>query len=146
MDVLKQLAFLRHNTASSPDGMSSTMLRNTAQTICPVISTIFNLSLATSTVPSDWKIGRVTPIHKSGDKSLACNYRPITLLSLVSKVLERLVHNTVMQFVLEHGHLSSSQFDFHSFSSKQETLVVANRDWHNCLEMGSVVCIFLDVT
>uniref|UniRef100_A0A1X7UFN3 Reverse transcriptase domain-containing protein n=1 Tax=Amphimedon queenslandica TaxID=400682 RepID=A0A1X7UFN3_AMPQE len=59
-----------------------------------------------STIPSEWKVHRITPVYKSGDKSLVTNYRPISLLCIASKVLERLIYD---QLLLILGTLSHSQ-------------------------------------
>ena len=90
------LATTRVNTATGPDGLSSIMLRMTSHTIVEPLTSLFNHSLQSGIVPDDWKQSNVTPIFKSGDPSSTANYRPISLLSLVSKVLERIVHNAFM--------------------------------------------------
>ena len=84
-DVLHLLATIRHNTATGPDGLSSTMLHSTSLSTAETLTSIFNQSLQQGVVPADWKQSNVTPIVKSGDPSVAANYRPISLLSLVSK-------------------------------------------------------------
>ena len=76
-DVFRLLSTYKAKTASGPDGISRTMLRGTAESIYPVLTALFNCSLRQGVVPSDWKISNVIPIPKSGDPSLATNYRPI---------------------------------------------------------------------
>ena len=105
-NVLQVLGSMRQDVATDPDGLSSVMLRGTVHTTCTHLSQIFNTSLRTGKVPTDWKQSNITPIFKSGDASQASNYRPKSLLSLVSKVLERLVHNAIMSHVLDNGLLS----------------------------------------
>ena len=69
------------------------MLRDTAYSICVSLTDIFNYTLKTGIFPSDWKKANVSPIFKKGNRSDVKNYRPISLLSNVSKVFERLVYN-----------------------------------------------------
>ena len=89
----------------------------------------------------------MTPVYKSGDKADAGNYRPISLLSLASKLLERLVHNALMSHVLDHGLLADSQFGFRLGSSTLEALVSVSRDWFDSLEKWeSVGCVFFDLS
>ena len=75
------------------------------------------------------------------------NYRPISLLSLVSKTLERIVHNTLMSHVIENRMVSDRQFGFRPGSSTQEAVLAATRDWHASLEkQQSIGCIFFDLS
>lgn len=83
-EVHKLLSTHKVNTASGPDGISSVMLRGTADAITPALTSLFNLSLMQCTIPDQWKLLNVTPIHKSGHHSDTSNYRPISLLSLIS--------------------------------------------------------------
>ena len=68
-------------------GISSKVLRGCLPSLCSPLSSLFNLSLSSGKVPADWKESNVVPIPKPGDGALASNYRPISLLSLPSKVL-----------------------------------------------------------
>ncbi len=97
-EVFRKSATTRSNTATGSDGISSTILRMTCHSIVEPLAGLFNLSLESATVQSDWKTSKVTPNHKSGDTSSASNYRPISLLSLVSKVLERFVHEAILVY------------------------------------------------
>ena len=110
-EVHKLLSTHKINTASGPDGISSVMLRGSADAISPALTTLFNLSLKLCTVPDQWKLSNVTPIFKSGDSSDVSNYRPISLLSLISKLLERCIHNRVMGFLTESSPSASSGSD-----------------------------------
>ena len=129
--------------ASGPDGISSRMLKNTHPSISLSLAALYNASFRLGKIPADWKSSRVVPIPKPGDPSLAKNYRPISLLPLVSKIQERVVHNVLW----DHIHLSFSQYCFRPGSSTQEAILAALRDWHHTLESGgSVVCVFLDLS
>ena len=91
-------------------------------------------------------MSRITPIFKKGDASSVANYRPISLLSLVGKQLERVVHSALMEHILSESVLSPSQFGFRPQSSTQEALLSLTRFWHNTMEdNGSNACVFLDV-
>ena len=91
-------------------------------------------------------MSRVTPVFKKGDTNLASNYRPISLLSLVAKVQERLVHSVLQDHLLSREAISSSQFGFRPQSSTQEALVHMTQLWHQHMEDGgSSLCVFLDL-
>ena len=141
------LATTRSDVAPGPDGITGVMLRGTAVSIAPHITTIFNASLRLGKVPTVWKNSNITPIFKSGDSSLVSNYRPISLLSPFSKCLERQVFNKILHHVLEYGLLSDSQFAFRPGASTQEAVLASIRDWHWSLEKGeSVACVFFDLS
>ena len=134
------------HTASGPDGISSQMLRATASSICHAITYIFNESPAEAKVPASWKTAYVTPIPKPGDPSAATNYSPISLLPLVSKVLERIIHSRISKFLYANGLLSNCQFGFRPRSSTQEALLHVTNTWHNQLTSNrQVAAVFFDV-
>ena len=77
----------------------------------PALGTVFfSLSLSQKYLPLDWRTHLIKPILKSGDKSSVRNYTPISLLSVVSKVLEKLVYNSIMDFVTNSMSVSSLDF------------------------------------
>ena len=123
------------------------MLKMSASSIAPHLSALFNLSLSTGSVPTDWKLSHITPVYKAGDPSLVSNYRPISLLSLPSKVLERIVHNKLLHHLLSNSLLSTSQFGFRPFSSTQEAIISATTDWHKFLDLkANVAAVFFDLS
>ena len=145
-DVLGAIKSMRPDTATGPDGVSATLLKSCAPAIADHIASVFNSSLATGQFPDEWKLSRITPIFKKGDASSVANYRPISLLSLVGKLLERVVHSALMEHILSESVLSPSQFGFRPQSSTQEALLSLTRFWHNTMEdNGSNACVFLDV-
>lgn len=145
--VARVLKSMRPKIASGPDGISSRILRGCLPSICLPLANLFKLSLSSGRVPSDWKLSNVVPIPKGGDDGLASNYRPISLLSLSSKVLERLIHNALLEHVLVNDLISGKQFGFRPGASTQEAILSATREWHEALEeRNSVLCVFLDVS
>lgn len=137
---------LNASTSTGADGISATILKGCAMSITSSITSIFNLSLSTGIVPSDWKIAQITPIHKKHNRSEVNNYCPISLLSLVGKVLERLVHSALFNHVLNFDVLSINQFGFRLSSSTQEALLYLTNCWHHTLERkGYNICDFLDL-
>lgn len=66
-----------------------------------------------------------------------CSYRPISLLSLVSKTFERIIHNQLLNFLLKHSRISRFQFGFRPNSSTQEALLHLTNEWHQQLDSGN---------
>jgi hypothetical protein len=67
------------------------------ESIAEPLSIIFNQSLALKTVPKEWKNGQISAIFKKGNKSQAKNYRPVSLTSVVCKIMEKLIRNHIIQ-------------------------------------------------
>ena len=146
-DVRLLITSLPSKTSSGPDNISSQMLKGTIDSVSPQLVALFNQSLSSGCIPSDWKISNVTPIFKAGDPKLVSNYRPISLLSLPSKLLERFIHNSLLDYILSNSLLSSNQFGFRPGSSTQEALLTATTDWHSFLDSHSdVAAVFFDLS
>ena len=92
------------------DGIPSKLLKLAATELAPSLSHIYNVSFATGTVPKEWKEATVTPIHKKGPASQLTNYRPISLLSVVAKTQERMVHKQLYSFVQDILPVNQSGF------------------------------------
>ncbi len=94
-EVLQTLLTLDTNKATGPDEISPKLLKLCAYQIAPSLTNLFNKSLSYGKLPDDWKLANIVPVYKKGEKNQVENYRPISLLSVVSKVLERCVLNNI---------------------------------------------------
>ena len=110
--VEKQLRTMKRNKATGVDDISTNLLKDSASVISKPITHIVNLSLSTGVVPDEWKVARITPIHKSGTRSKADNYRPISILPAISKVLEKAVQTQLMDYLEVNKLLSDTQFGY----------------------------------
>ena len=93
-------------------------------------------------LPSVWKSANVVPIHKSGERTLAENYRPVSLTSILVKSLERIVHKHVVKFLTHHRLLSESQHGFREARSCVTQLLQLLHSWYSSLEKGDSVDVF----
>jgi hypothetical protein len=89
----------RLNAAAESDGIPPRIIQNCAENLSFSLSALFNYSLSTGKIPRDWKTANVIPIHKTGNKSDPCNYKPISITSSVCKVLEEINSGTVLEFL-----------------------------------------------
>ena len=87
-----------------------TVLRSCAIPLSEPLTHLFNVCMNTSSIPSQWKHHLIVPVFKSGDRTQVSNYRPISLLSTASKVLERLIYDKIIDFI--QPQISHSQFGF----------------------------------
>ena len=95
-------------------------------------------------LPKDWTSANVVPVYKKGDCRVAANYRPISLTSIVVKVMERIICKQLTAALEQSACLSNTQFGFRANRSTV-SLLSAVHDWSLCLELrSSVHCVFLD--
>ena len=85
--------------ATGPDNISSRLLKECAESLAYPLTRIFNASLKTGKVPSSWKQAKVCPVFKKGEKCDIKNYRPISLLAISSKILERCIFNRIIGYI-----------------------------------------------
>ena len=96
-----------------PDGFKQKVVLNDADILAPIIAHLVNSSLQTGKCPDNSKLARVIPVYKSkGEKHLYENYRPISLLSSFSKIVERLIYNKIFEFLVRCNIIFESQFGF----------------------------------
>ena len=114
-DVYKVLCTLNSHKAYGCDNLSPLVLRECASQLSPSLALLFNLSMSAGVVPNQWKEANVVPIHKKGDTNNVENYRPVSLLSSVSKVMERCIYNQIYPVV--EPRLSTAQHGFMKFKS-----------------------------
>ena len=88
------------------------MLKDAALVLTKPLTFIINLSLETGVVPSEWKVAKVIPLYKSGSQAEIDNYRPISILPTLSKILEKIVYKQLMAHFERHNLLFEYQFGF----------------------------------
>ena len=135
-DVVAAIKQLKVDTDPGPDGLSAMMLKCCAPHIAEHLSALFNSSIATGKVSGECMIVRITPIYKKGESNDVSNYRPISLLSLVGKLLERIIHKALMAHVIANNIISSQQFGVRPGSSTQEALLSVCNFWHGTMVDG----------
>ena len=101
MFVLNSLRHLPTGKAVGLDGLSGYFLKLSAPSIASSLTTIFNLRLSLGSFPGLWKKAKVSPIFKDGSLFDRSNYRPISVLAILSKILERHVHISFYNFLLK---------------------------------------------
>ena len=146
-DVLKCLKSLDPNKAVGTDGISAKILRTVAAGISESLTSLFNASLRSGEMPREWKSAHVTPVHKGGDVESAENYRPVSVLPVVVKVFEKLVHHQVYSYLQENNILHPMQFGFRPGHTTQDVLVSMVDEWRKALDEDKLVgSIMLDLS
>ena len=103
---------LNANKATGPDRISSKMLLLCGDTVALPLKIIFNNILTTGVYPDIWKKANVTPVHKKGDKQQINHYRPISLLPICGKILEKIIFNQLYSFLTNNNLITKNQSGF----------------------------------
>ena len=145
-EIISLIKLLK-NGSSGYDSISATTVQKTATACITPLTHIMNLSLSSGIFPQELKNARVIPLFKSGDAMLSSNYRPVSVLPLFSKILERLMYNRLISFINKHDHLCKFQFGFREDHSTNLALIYLVDKISNSLDTGEYVLgLFLDFT
>ncbi len=110
---------MKSNKSPGPDNIYSIILRETKNEIAGALASLFNMSLRQGLVPADWKTANVTLIFKKGDRNIPWKYRPISLTSVVGKMLESIIRDKTVKFLESYSLIRDSQ---HGFRYKRSCL------------------------
>ena len=125
--VKKVIMNLDSSKASGPDCVPVVVLKNCEPELSYILAKLFNMCLRESCFPDCWKVSSVVPVFKNvGERSTAKDYHPVSLLSVVSKVFEKLVNNRIVNHVENCGLFSDFQYGFRSSGSTADLLAVVS--------------------
>ena len=139
-EVKKVIKNLDVTKATGPDGVSNTLLKRTADSIKRPLCSLFNRSLSCGIFPADWKLANLSPIFKANDKQDPSNYRPISLLSNIGKMLERLVFIKLYEYCKSNGLLTWRNAAYKAGDSTVNQLVYLVHRIYEALERGEDIC------
>ena len=144
--VLKLLSKLDVTKATGLDQISNKVLKQAAPVIYKQLTELFNLSLKSGEYPDDWKLAKVSPVFKAGERNDPNNYRPISILSTISRVFEKLVYEQIYNYLTKNNLLDSRQSGFRSLHSTVTALLDLTNQWCFNIDRGLVSgVLFLDL-
>ena len=131
-EVLTLLLNMSTNKATGMDRLSIKLVKLSAPLITHAMTVIFNKSIVSGTFPCEWKISKVTSVYKTGPREDMNNYRPISVISIVAKTMEKLVYNQLYEYFTKNDMLTiTSQHGFRSnHSTVTAMLEIANKWFH----------------
>ena len=145
--VRRALQKLDISKAAGPDGIPAIVLKQCSRSLAAPLSRLFNFSLKSGHFPNVWKEARVQPAFKKGDHSCPSNYRPISLLPIMSKVFESLVNNRIVHHLESNQLLCDAQYGFRSQRSTADLLSLASDMWSKSLDdWGESRVVSLDIS
>ena len=141
--LMKLLQNLKPGKAAGPDKLKPLLLRELREEIAPIIQIIFDRSLKTGKLSADWMKANVMPVFKKGDKSLAANYRPISLTCILCKVLEHILASNIVKHLDGQGILYDLQHGFREKRSCETQLIMLIEDLARNASVGKQTDIIL---
>ena len=122
------------------------LLKLAGDIVGPSLTSIFKSSIDNGIFPSEWKVVRVTPIFKKGAESDLNNYRPISVLPIVSKIFEKIIYQQLYDYLNENKLMINYQFGFRSLYSTQTALLETTNNWSINTDNGLLNgVIFIDL-
>ena len=146
-DVLDVFLHLDVSKACGPDLINPRLLKEGSHILAHPYAVIFNRSLSLGYFPTSWKEANVTPIFKKDDKSQPSNYRPISLLSIVGKAMERCIHKYLYNYITVNDILTPLQSGFRHGDSTTNQLLHTYHTICEAVDKGKEVrAVFCDIS
>ena len=139
-EVLYEISNLNLSKSCGPFSIPITILKLLKHQISLSLVDIFNCSFSTSTVPDKFKIASVIPVHKQGSKFILNNYRPISLFSIFSRILEKIVFKQLDSFIVKHNLLYENQYGFRSKHSTLHAVISITDKIQKAVDQGYYSC------
>ena len=103
---------MKENKSPGVDGISPKILKESVEQISTQLVYVFNMSLQEGIVPLEWKEANIIPLFKKGSINKSVNYKPVSLTSVICKLLEIIIRDHVMDFLIKHKLINPSQLGF----------------------------------
>ena len=107
--IAKKIKKMKVNKSPGVDGITPKLLLEIVEQISTPLAFFFNLSLEEGIIPSEWKVANITPLFMKGSRNKPDNYRPVSLTSVVCKLLKTLIRDHMVEFLVKHKLINTSQ-------------------------------------
>nr|XP_047139359.1 uncharacterized protein LOC124815161 [Hydra vulgaris] len=144
-----EIAFktLKKNKATGADDINGNIILNCFEQLKDILFKVFSASINQGIFPEQLKIAKITPIFKEGDRAIISNYRPISILPIFSKILERIMYNRVYDYFQCNNLLYSNQFGFKKHNSTEHAIIQFVREISKSFENSQYTLgIFIDLS
>ena len=147
-DILTYIQQLNVNKSPGPEDIPIKIIKMSASVIAPVLEHLFNKCLINGVFHDSLKIGKIVPIHKKGPKNECCNYRPITLLSPLSKIFEKCISEQMYTYLEKFKLLTPNQFGFRQNCATSQAVHQLYDDFLENLDKKNIsTCsVFIDLS
>ena len=143
-EIEKIIDHLPNKSSSGHDGISNILLK---KSLSHPLGIIFNQSIASGCFPDMMKVSEIIPLYKGKEEDQVVNYRPVSLLMTISKILEKIIYNRLFKFLMKHNILYDSQYGFRSKHSCEDAILeMVSRVLQARNENEHCAGIFLDLS
>ena len=111
-EVASTINSMKENKSPGVDRISPKILKETVEQISSPLAHVFNMSLQEGIVPLEWKEANIIPLFQKGSRNKSVNYRPVSLTSVICKLLETIIRDHMMDFLIKHKLINPSQHGF----------------------------------
>ena len=145
IDIVTSINRLKSNLTCGPDGLPPMLFKQIKNSLIVPLTIIFNQLLSVAAVPEVWKKAIITPVFKKGAAGNVCNYRPISITCVASKIMERIISNKIMEHLNINSILHPAQHGFLKGRSTCSNLLECINDWTIYLQSGhGTTIIYVD--
>ena len=127
--VRRAIKRLKSNSTGGPDGVPPSLFTNCCEELCFPLSLFFTFCFNHNVIPTEWLYAYIVPLFKKGDATIAQNYRPVALTATMSKIMESIIKDQMLQFLMARGLLSNRQHAFLKLHSTATNLLESVHDW-----------------
>ena len=146
-EIIETTLSVKSKVSTGHDNLSNKLIKEIVAHISIPLTHIFNKSLSLGAVPDIYKIAKVIPVFKTGDKNDPNNYRPISLLPAFSKILEKIVYKRVINFLLKYNVIYPQQYGFLNGRSTEQAMIDLVLSITKAIEdKQATIGIFLDLS
>ena len=144
-NVYNVLKRLKPKMSTGPDGIPSVALKKLSSSLASPLATMFESFMSVGQIPDEWRSAVVTPLFKKGLPTQCSNYRPVSLTSVVSKVMERIIVAQLTEYLRQHNIISKQQHGFFSRRSTVTNLLETLNDWSVALrDNRKISTVYID--
>ncbi|KAF2358585.1 Reverse transcriptase domain [Trinorchestia longiramus] len=141
--IRRILYSLKNTKAVKHDNISLQYIKDSFNFTTPLLHLIINTSIATNKFPDQWKLSVIKPLHKAGDINTASNYRPISLLPVLSKILEKVISNQLLTHLDKSNLLHPNQYAYRKHTNTQDALLNITEKIYSDIDTKNVTQLLL---
>ena len=146
-EIIKIIKSLKNTNSTGFDNFSTKFIKLSAPILAPALVKLFNLSIQTGVYPDLLKVAKVIPIFKKGDSTSVNNYRPISILSPINKIFEKIIYSRLLKFINKTNILYKYQYGFRKNHSTEHALIELVDQIRSSIGENKMTCgIFIDLS
>ena len=146
-EIENAISNLKNSNSSGHDEITLKFVKLSSPILIPSLERIFNLSISSGIYPSQLKIAKVIPIFKKGDSKSLNNYRPISILSTINKIFEKVLYARLIDYIEKHNIFYKYQFGFRKKHSTEHALIEIVDQIRLSIDNNQLTCgIFIDLS